>query len=295
MNAKPFKTENSNVACPTILLTVDVEDWFQVENLRPLYPLEKWDSCDCRVRVNTERILDLLDEYHAKATFFVLGWIAERFPELITDIHKRGHEIASHGYMHSLCSNISEKKLADFLYRSKAILEDIVGEKVIGYRAASFSITESLMELLSETGYQYDSSYNSFSLNRRYGKYNGRWYDTDKGKITAKGVFELPVSNLKCGLLHLPWSGGGYFRILPTTLFERGVASILRKESRYIFYMHPWEIDPGQPRVKKINLTNRFRHYVNLHKTMDRFRHMLSSFNYCRFSTCKDYLDGSVS
>jgi polysaccharide deacetylase family protein (PEP-CTERM system associated) len=294
MNAKTHNALNSGEARSTILFTVDVEDWFQVENLRPLYPVETWDACDCRVRANTETILDLLDEYHIKATFFVLGWIGERFPDMVADIHKRGHEIASHGYMHSLCSHIPEKKLADFLYKSKAILEDIVEEAVIGYRAASFSITESLMELLAETGYQYDSSYNSFGLNSRYGKYKGHWSNLDRGKVTEKGIFELPVSNLNYGSLHLPWSGGGYFRVLPTSLFEWGVASILRRESRYVFYMHPWEIDPGQPRVKDISRVNRFRHYVNLHKTLDRLRHLLSRFHNCQFSTCKDYLQGCV-
>lgn len=287
----PGKPNNGG---PAILITVDVEDYFQVENLRTVYPLESWDSCDLRVDSSVRKLLDLFEMFHVQATFFVLGWIAERCHGLIREIKSLGHEVASHGYMHKLCFEQSRASLHEDLYRSKALLEDITGEPVYDYRAPSFSISENLIESLGELGYAYDSSYNSFAMNRRYGHANGFFHKSEENCLVAKnGIVELPVSNLEAGRFVVPWSGGGYFRFWPLPIFEAGVARIIHNDRRYIFYCHPWEIDPAQPRVDGIGFLNRFRHYVNLGKTLDRMDHFFSRFEDCSFVSCGTYLQRS--
>lgn len=276
---------------PSILVTVDVEDYFQVENLRPVYPPEAWDTCDLRVGSSVHKLLDLFEKFSVQATFFVLGWIAERCPGLIRDINSQGHEVASHGYMHVLNCEQSLASLREDLYKSKVLLEDLTGEEVCGYRAPCFSINEDLLTTLGELGFTYDSSYNSFAMNKRYGNGKDCFYGTKGNFMTGKsGVVELPVSNLEAGRLVIPWSGGGYFRFWPLSLFEAGVKRIIRRDGCYIFYCHPWEVDPSQPRVDGIGWFNRFRHYVNIDKTLDRMTHFFARFHDCDFVSCKTYL-----
>jgi polysaccharide deacetylase family protein (PEP-CTERM system associated) len=274
-----------------ILLTVDVEDWFQVENLRLHFPPHTWDSCEFRVEDNTHILLDLFDHFHVSATFFVLGWIAERCPGLVKEIKTRGHEVASHGYGHRLCYKLSSSELKKDLYRSKALLEDITGKPVYGYRAPSFSITQELVDLLKELGYRYDSSYNDFSIHSRYGKMDSNRQHFPNERSNGENSFaELPISNLKLCGKSIPWGGGGYFRLLPFWLFKQGVVQILRRQEYYLFYCHPWEFDPDQPRVEGMRLDRRFRHYVNLAETSDRMRCLLSSFRQHKFITCSRFL-----
>lgn len=275
----------------TILITVDLEDWFQVENLRSHFPHSTWESCEHRLEGPVHALLALFESHATRCTFFVLGWLAERYPAIIREIHKRGHEIASHGYNHQLCTEISPVKLQDDLQKSRELLEDIIGEAVSGYRAPSFSITAELVNLLAETGYLYDSSYNSFSLNSRYGSLEGSWTENTTGTLQAEnGLCEIPITNLSIAGRTIPWGGGGFFRLYPLSLFWRGVRHILARQKYYMFYCHPWEFDPGQPRVKGLRSDFRFRHYVGLSSNLKKLDSFFARFSGCIFQTCSEYL-----
>jgi polysaccharide deacetylase family protein (PEP-CTERM system associated) len=288
------------------LITIDVEDWFQVENLRPWNPPAAWDSREFRVEANVHTLLDLF-EGKVRATFFVLGWLAERLPELVREIVARGHEVASHGSSHRMCRPLSDAELKVELAGSKRLLEDITGTMVSGFRAPNFSVDDRVLDLVRECGYRYDSSYNSFSLHGRYGKItlNGQ-PRTGIAYNLSDNFFELPVSNLNLEsfigsrfTVHgsrqssgfvLPWSGGAYFRLMPLDVFRLGARAILDRDGAYLFYMHPWEIDPEQPRTGQASPAARFKHYTNLDKTMDKLRGMLDTFADCRFVGCAEYL-----
>lgn len=295
------------------LITIDVEDWFQVENFKAWIPFDTWPQRELRVERNVHRLLDLFDSIrltpepgtseplnrepgtgNLQTTFFILGWIAERLPHLVREIQRRGHEVASHGFGHDLPQKLSREELRQDLEKSRKLLEDITGGRVVGYRAPSFAIDAALFEALAQAGYRYDSSYNSFALHGRYGKMT---LPAEKKNGVAvrfdNGLFELPVSNLRLGDRILPWAGGGYFRLIPAGVFVRGVDAILRRDGAYVFYMHPWEVDPGQPRVAEANRWFKFRHYVNLDRTEAKLRRMIESRPECRFVTCRGYLEGS--
>lgn len=318
-NSNPFNdyfcrlVANSNKKF--FLLTIDVEDWFQVENFKPWISFDSWSSREIRVERNTHRILDSLDstqlknskrktKNYPKATFFILGWIAQRLPRLIREIHARGHEVASHGYNHDLCTDIPAADLTRDLTNSKKFLEDLIGAGVTGYRAPSFSINDTVLKIIQNCGYLYDSSYNSFDLNPRYGKIS-------PAKLQRRGIayqlsrnfHELPISNLvfkniilkkRFRKLELPWGGGGYFRFIPFPIFKRGIKTIFQKQSAYLFYMHPWEIDPHQPRVKNISLQYRLRHYTGLEKTASKLARLIRAFPENRFISCARYLEEQV-
>jgi polysaccharide deacetylase family protein (PEP-CTERM system associated) len=287
----------------SILLTFDVEDWFQVENFKNYIPFSSWPERELRVESNTRRLLDVLaamphnglngtqSKTAPKATFFVLGWLAKRMPKLVRDIHACGHEIASHGFNHNLCCDCTPAQLREDLSESRKLLEDITGVEVKGYRAPSFSIGPDVLDIIEGCGYTYDSSFNSFAGNSRYGQLylaqNGRGI---AGRVLPS-LYELPISNLKVGKYTIPMGGGGYFRVVPNALFKRAVRSIVRKQGAYLFYMHPWEIDPEQPRVKQLPLSYRFRHYINLAGTASKLVDFISAFGDCRFLTCREYLD----
>jgi polysaccharide deacetylase family protein (PEP-CTERM system associated) len=412
----------TNPSNQVILLTIDVEDWFQVENLRACCPVSSWSSYDLRVEKNTHRLLDLLDSIKTKntedsrqntevkkedteerrqntacnisrtsvlnpqspgcepfaldnkssesclpavclagkscltspsplitnngqlitdngqqrtdngeqikdngqlttdhgqhekvrGTFFVLGWIAERLPNLVREIHARGHEIASHGFHHDLCSGISKVELRRDLQDSKKLLEDMIGDRVYGYRAPSFSISDDILQMIAEAGYQYDSSYNSFGMHGRYGKIslNGSKRSgiaillNQKSTIENQKFYELPISNLvlSFGLknpsnsstpssLVLPWGGGAYFRLIPSWVFMKGIREILRQQQAYLFYMHPWELDPEQPRPEGTAAFSRFKHYTNLSRTEGKLKSLLQKFSECSFVSCHEHLE----
>jgi len=295
---------------PTILLTFDVEDWFQVENFKQCIPFSSWPKCELRVEKNVHKILDLLDSIklsnsensidsmdpinptNPKATFFVLGWIAERLPHLVREIQARGHEVASHGYDHVLCREQSAEDLKNDLLKSKKLLEDITGAPIYGYRAPGFSVNRDILSLIEGTGYLYDSSFNSFRLNKRYGQVE---FGTNNGSNglsiqMSDRFYELPITNLKLGRQVLPWGGGGYFRLIPTGLFRLGVRSILKKHGAYLFYLHPWEIDSNQPKVAGVRLSYKFRHYINLEKALNKLSYILEGVRDCHFQTCYEYL-----
>lgn len=205
----------------TILLTFDVEDWFQVENFKEYIPFSSWPSLERRVYSNTLTLLRFLDDapVSIKATFFILGWVAERHPELVTEISKCGHEVASHGYEHNLCYQQNPDELYNDLVRSKKLLEDIVGQEVLGYRAPSFSITDSALLLVQKAGYKYDSSFNSYDKHGRYGTLtlpSGANANKPLYKIYPS-FYEIPISNLYLAGTTIPWGGGDtldYYRLL---------------------------------------------------------------------------------
>ncbi len=275
-----------------ILITVDLEDWFQVENLRSHFPHSCWDRCENRVIASTHTLLELFNHHSISCTFFVLGWLAERYPTLVKEIAACGHEIASHGYSHVLCSEVPSDELRQDLLKSRKLLEDITGKPVVGYRAPSFSVTPELITLLSDTGYAYDSSYNSFGMNSRHGTLKGEWTRKKEGLLQAEnGIYEIPISNLEISGKIIPWGGGGYFRLYPFPLFRAGVRRILSTEKLYMFYCHPWEFDPGQPRAKGLRPDFRFRHYVNISGNLKKLDAFLESFSGCGFMTCRSYVE----
>lgn len=277
-----------------ILLTFDVEDWFQVENFKEYIPYSSWGSKEVRVEKNTNELLDLLDSSSipVRATFFILGWIAKRYPDLVREIQKRGHEVASHGFDHHLCYNQSLDDLRDDLLRSKELLEDLTGKQVLGYRAPSFSITDDALSLVGEVGYLYDSSFNSYEGHGRYGSLSLPQNTGQDAPIYSinSSIYEIPMSNLRIGSKIIPWGGGGYFRLLPAFLHRFGVKRILEQKKCYTFYMHPWEIDPEQPRVKEAKSSFRFRHYVNLHKTKRKLKYFIESNSDNSFQKCGDFV-----
>ncbi len=277
----------------SILLTFDVEDWFQVENFKEYIPFSTWNSFELRVEKNTLKILDLLDSFSfkPKATFFILGWIAEKLPELVREIHQRGHEVASHGNDHHLCGNLTESDLISDLRSSKDRLETIINSKVYGFRAPSFAIDDKVLQAIAQAGYFYDSSYNSFSAHGRYGKIDlSNTNHKNASYQIHETFFELPISNLKIKNTVIPFGGGGYFRLFPFPLFKLGMESALKKDKAFVFYAHPWEFDPSQPRVEQASRGFKFRHYINLNRTEKKLKALITAFDGHEFITCSEYL-----
>jgi len=281
-----------------ILLTFDVEDWFQVENFKEYIPFSTWDSFQLRVEKNVHRLLDLLDSFPFKpeATFFILGWIAKRLPHLIIEIQNRGHEVASHGHKHQLCTNQTFRQLEQDLLTGKKRLEDIISAPVLGYRAPSFAINDEILKTINATGHRYDSSFNSFSMHGRYGKISLPEKQTNKSCYEIdKKFYEIPISNLHLGNKVVPLGGGGYFRLFPLTAFLCGMRQILNKQDVFTFYSHPWEFDPEQPRVEQASKFFKFRHYVNQTKAEKKLTMMIEKFSYCRFLSCRKYVETLVN
>ena len=282
----------------SILLTIDVEDWFQVENLRAWFPPATWDLQPERVIQNTRRLLDLFDSFQPlqiKATFFVLGRVAQSAPSLVREIQHRGHEVASHGFGHLMCTQLSRDDLEKDLICSKALIEDIVGSPVYGYRAPSFSVNDHILKTIRQVGFQYDSSYNSFSRHNRYGKISANGQQKKGIAISFSDLFyEIPISNLKVGNQIIPWGGGGYFRLTPFFMFKAGVRQILKNNDAYMFYIHPWEIDPEQPRIKVRKSIKTWCHYLNLKKTYPRLKLLINTFKKLNFQTCSQYLTQQI-
>lgn len=262
-------------------LTVDVEDYFQVSAMAPHIARDSWDAQPCRVEHNVQRLLALFAQHRAHATFFTLGWIAERYPQLVRDILAGGHELASHGYGHLRASDQSPPDFKQDIQRAKALLEDIGGQPVRGYRAPSFSIGHSNLwafDVLLEAGYQYSSSVYPVQHDH-YGMPDAPRFPYQ----SRPGLIEIPITTTRVMGRNLPAGGGGYFRLAPYKLSRwalRRVNDIDRRPA--IFYMHPWEIDPGQPRVAGADLKTRFRHYVNLARTESRLGHLLRDFKWGR-------------
>lgn len=266
-------------------LTIDVEDYFQVAALAEAVRYDDWDSMEYRVEANTDRILALFEEADVKATFFTLGWVAERSPKLVKRIADAGHEVASHGYSHQLIYNQTPDVFREETRRSKEILEEILGRAVKGYRAASYSITNQsrwALDILAEEGFTWDSSIFPVRHDRYGMPGTPRWphrLTTDKGHELA----EFPLSTLKLGGYSLPIAGGGYFRLFPYWFSDWGLGSINRQGQPFVFYLHPWEVDPGQPRLD-VKWFSRFRHYNNLDVCEQRLAELLKRFRFTTMS-----------
>ena len=264
-------------------MTIDVEDYFQVSAFASTIPREQWESLPCRVERNIDIALALLDEGKAHATFFTLGWIAERYPGIVRRIVDNGHELASHGYGHQRVSELSRNEFNEDISRAKKTLEDLSGSPVIGYRAPSFSIgADNLwaLDLLQEAGYQYSSSIYPIRHDH-YGMPDApRFAHYPRGE---DGLLELPPTTAILLGRNLPAAGGGYFRLLPYQTSRWLIRRVNRQDGEpCIFYFHPWELDPDQPRQFNISAKTRFRHYINLKRMESRIQSLLRDFHWDR-------------
>lgn len=263
-------------------MTVDVEDYFHVAALSEAIPRSEWDRMEYRAEASTHRLLQLFAEHGIKATFFVLGWVAKRSPNLVREIQSAGHEIASHGMSHKLVYNQTPEEFYAETRDAKALLEDIAGAPVYGYRASTYSITRRslwALDTLCDLDFKYDSSI--FPI--RHDKYGIPDAPQAPSVIRApngKNIVEFPMSTARLWGVRLPVSGGGYFRLLPYALTRAGLNKLNRKLRRpFVFYLHPWEIDPEQPRINAGALS-RFRHYTNLDRCESRLRQLLGDFSF---------------
>lgn len=262
-------------------LTFDVEDYFQVSAFSAYIPRSEWQQRECRVEFNVERLLSLLDDYGVHATFFTLGWIAKRYPELVRRIVENGHELASHGYSHERATEQDHTSFSADIREAKCLLEDIAGVEVRGFRAPSFSIgprNEWALGCIERAGYQYSSSIYPIQHDH-YGA-----PDAPRFPYRVSGnLLEIPVSTVRRFGRNWPAGGGGYFRLLPYAVSRWLLQQVNTRDNQpAIFYLHPWEIDPAQPRIAGVDAKTRFRHYVNLGRTERKLRRLMVDFSWGR-------------
>lgn len=260
-------------------MSVDVEDYFQVSAFESHIDRSQWDSLPHRVEQNTQLILDIFDQHRVKATFFTLGWVAERYPQLIRRIVDDGHELASHGYQHTRVTEQTPEQFRQDLRISKQILEDLGGQPIVGYRAASYSIgAQNLwaLQILEEEGFHYSSSIYPVKHDL-YGMPDAPRFAFRPGN--APRLLEIPITTLNVLGRNMPCGGGGFFRLYPYQFSKWAYRYINANEKQPgIFYFHPWEIDPEQPRQQNLSFKTRFRHYLNLGRTQNRLSHLLDDF-----------------
>jgi polysaccharide deacetylase family protein (PEP-CTERM system associated) len=269
-------------------LSVDVEDYFQVSAFDRIVSRATWKSFDSRVVPNTQRLLDLFDETGVKGTFFTLGWVAEHHPRLVREIASRGHEVASHGYHHQLVYMLTAQQFREDVRSAKAALEDATGSPVIGFRAPSFSIVQRslwALDVLIEEGYAYDTSI--FPVHHdRYGIPDAPRH-VHRIERPAGSILEMPASTVRLGAFNLPIAGGGYFRQFPYAFTRWGIRRVNAVDrAPVVFYLHPWEVDPDQPRLE-VGATTRWRHYRGLDRVAQRLRRLVHDF---QFATVADVL-----
>lgn len=266
----------------TNALTVDVEDYYHVEGFSRVVRREDWGAMPSRVVASTDRLLDMFDEHYVKATFFVLGEVAKQHPGLVLKIAQRGHEIACHGMSHRLIYTQSQREFREETIDSKKLLEDLTQTPVLGYRAATYSITERslwALDILVETGFRYDSSI--FPMRHdRYGVPGASRFASRIRTPLNNEIVEFPISVAKLGRITVPVAGGGYFRIFPYPITRWGLRQINREKHNFVFYAHPWEIDTDQPKIAGLPLTSQFRHYVNIKKFEARLNQLLGDFSF---------------
>jgi len=262
-------------------LTIDVEDYFHVSALAPYIARSEWETRECRIERNIERILAMLEESGVHATFFTLGWVAERYPKLLRDIVANGHELASHGFAHQRATSQSPAAFFSDIQLAKIVLEDVTGVAVKGYRAPSFSIkhdSEWAFECIERAGYRYSSSVYPIKHDH-YGAPDAPRFTHD----VRDGLVEVPLTTMRLFGRNWPAGGGGYFRLMPYSLSRWLLRRVNRLEGQpAIFYFHPWEIDASQPRVPGIDAKTRFRHYLNLDRMERRLRKLLFDFEWGR-------------
>jgi polysaccharide deacetylase family protein (PEP-CTERM system associated) len=261
------------------VMSVDVEDWFCVYNLSRLISYADWDKYESRVERNTLRLLDLFGKHHVEVTFFVLGWVADRFPDLVKEIERRGHEVGTHGYSHRLLTSMQPEEFREDLHRSLEVLAKATSQTVRGFRAPSFSVTRKTLwaaDILQESGIQYDSSVFPVRFHPDYGIADANLWPYE----LVEGVTELPMSVAEVFGRRIPCSGGGYFRAYPYAMTRWLMRRCNQQARPVIFYVHPWEADPGQPRIAGMPASQRFRHYNNLEKTEERLERLLGDFSF---------------
>jgi polysaccharide deacetylase family protein (PEP-CTERM system associated) len=276
---------------PRCAFTVDVEDYFQVDAFSDVIPASTWGTFESRVVDNTSRLLDLLDDHQVRGTFFVLGWIARRHPALVRTIAARGHEVGSHGMSHERVVTQTPEQFRRETRDSKQLLEDLVQVPIVGYRAATYSITDQslwALDILQEEGFLYDSSI--FPVRHdRYGIPDAKTAPHRLETPGGKSIVEYPLTATQIFGVNLPVAGGGYFRLLPYGLTRWGLRRVLAEGRAVAFYLHPWEVDPAQPRIAGARWRSRFRHYLNLDRTLNRLNRLLKDF---QFGTMRDCLSG---
>lgn len=264
-------------------MTVDVEDYFQVSAFEKVIQRDQWNDWPCRVERNTHRVLDLFNAHRVKATFFMLGWVAERYPSLCQRIVADGHELASHGYSHVRVINQTPQEFREDIVRTKKLLEDISGQPIRGYRAASYSIGASnlwALKELEQTGHEYSSSIYPIKHDL-YGmpdapRFAFRPHAQD-------GILEVPITTVIVSGKKMPCGGGGFFRLYPYAFSRWALQRVNKQDGQSgMFYFHPWEIDPDQPRPSPVSLRTRFRHYLNLHRMEQRLTSLLKDFSWGR-------------
>jgi polysaccharide deacetylase family protein (PEP-CTERM system associated) len=281
---QPLPSETSQAVASPLrnALTVDVEEYFQVAAFSRNVPRDRWNALESRVEFNTGRVLDLFAAQGRFATFFVLGWIAERHPALVRRIVAEGHELASHGYDHASVQRFTPEQFREDVTRTKAILEAVSGVQVRGYRAPSYSINAHnlwALEVLAETGHAYSSSIYPI----RHDLYGMPEAPRFPFRIRPDAILEIPVTTVKLGRRNYPCGGGGYFRLLPYGTFRWMLRRVNEQDGQSgLFYFHPWEVDPGQPRFRDAPLKSRFRHYLNLDSMHARLERLLGDFHWGR-------------
>jgi len=284
-------SEDRTAASIVNAMSVDVEDYFQVSAFEKNISRSDWDQLPCRVEGNTNRILDLFAAHDVKATFFMLGWVAERYPDLVRRIVDAGHELASHGYTHTRVTQQTPRVFGEDIAKTKALLEDIAGCEVLGYRAASYSIVSETLwahDLLQQAGYRYSSSI--------YPIHHDLYGIPDAPRFPyihkKGGLLEIPITTVSLLKHNLPCGGGGYFRLLPYRMSRLAMKHVNKTDRQpCVFYFHPWEMDPGQPRQQGISRKTRFRHYLNLDRMKDRIARLLTDFSWDRMD--RVFLHGS--
>lgn len=267
-------------------LSIDLEEYFQIHVLSGVIGPDTWQTMPSHVRENTERILDLLAGHRVRATFFCLGWLAQRHGDLIRRIHASGHEVACHGYAHQVIYHQDPEKFREDVTRAKGILEDATGERVLGYRAPTYSITEKTLwalRILEEAGFSYDSSI--FPI--YHDNYGIPGAPRFPHRIEGSTLVEFPISTLRAGTVNLPLSGGGYFRLLPYPVIRAGLKLMMSGGRPFVFYIHPWELNPDTPRVPGMSAFSRFRTYTGIRTAGARFQRLISEF---RFSPVREVL-----
>jgi polysaccharide deacetylase family protein (PEP-CTERM system associated) len=262
------------------VFSIDVEDWFQVENLKGIVLYDDWHGEELRISESTEIVLDILRRHSVRATFFILGWIAEKEPDLVKNIASQGHEIASHGYKHELLHTIDENSIESDIRRSLQILAPLSCNDIIGYRAPSFSITKAATNALKKMNFVYDASLNDFQFNRRYGKLVTLNRTSKSGgnvveySVLDNGLIEFPISVNTYFNIYWPL-GGGYCRLSPMWFLRKQLHDILRRNDIASIYLHPWEFDSDQPRLRKLGMNYYFRHYYGLDKTAEKVERLI--------------------
>lgn len=266
--------------------SVDVEDYYQVGAFVNTISPDRWSDWEFRAKTNTEKILSQLEKAGVKGTFFVLGWIAEKSPQIVKDIVKAGHTLASHGFAHQLVYSQTEAEFREDVRKTRALLQDVSGQPILSYRAPSFSITPKTPwahRVLVEEGYQYDSSV--FPIHHDLHGNPNAPREIHRIETESGSLLEFPPAVLRCCGQNIPTGGGGYFRFFPYAITRKMLQSLNAKGRPFVFYLHPWEVDPEQPRIPGAPLKSRFRHYLNLGKTAARLERLLQDFSFVPMET----------